>query len=58
MPKNSQRCDVRTAESMSAPGDVLRVQLPTLRAVTKSKPCRLSQASQPTRTPQAAAVLL
>lgn len=37
MPKNSQYCGVRTGDSVSVSGDVLRMQLPAFHAVTKSE---------------------
>lgn len=37
MPENSQGCDVRARDSVSVPGEVLRMQLPTFRGVTKSE---------------------
>lgn len=46
MPKNSQCCDVRAGDSVSVLGDVVRMQLPTLPAVTKSAVLALGH-SQP-----------
>lgn len=58
MPKNSHCCDVRAGRSVSVPGDALRMQGPTLHAVTESEPLQLPQVLQPTCTQNQTAVLL